>query len=107
MRPDVLREHLEQARHFLATLEKRAASGADTADLSNEGIQQLSNALEELRVSEEELRRTNEELATARQRLEIEQQRYRDLFDAAPNGYLVTSMQGVIEEANYSAATLL
>jgi two-component system, LuxR family, sensor kinase FixL len=33
--------------------------------------------------------------------------RYQELFDFAPVGYLVTDMQGVIQEANYAAAALL
>ncbi|MEX0925482.1 MAG: histidine kinase [Dehalococcoidia bacterium] len=39
--------------------------------------------------------------------LSDERQHYLDLFDAAPDGYLVTDMVGVIIQANQTAATLL
>ena len=55
----------------------------------------------------EELRQQNEELATARDLSELQQQRYQDLFEFAPDGYLVTNRLGIIQEANNAAATLL
>ncbi len=64
-------------------------------------------ALEELQVVEEELREQNEELAVARELVELERQRYQDLFEFAPDGYLVTDSAGIIQEANRAAATLL
>ncbi len=69
--------------------------------------QELQQALEELQVVEEELREQNEELAVARELVELERQRYQDLFEFAPDGYLVTNAAGVIQEANRAAATLL
>ena len=71
-----------------------------------EALVELSIALEELQVAEEELRQQNEELLAARQMAEMERQRYQDLFDFAPDGYLVTDPQGVIREANRVAAIL-
>ena len=38
---------------------------------------------------------------------ETERQRYRQLFALAPDGYLVTDMQGKIREANQAAAAFL
>jgi PAS domain S-box-containing protein len=69
--------------------------------------QELQQTLEELQVVEEELCQQNEELASAREALELERQRYQDLFEFAPDGYLVTDVHGVIQEANNAAATLL
>jgi two-component system sensor histidine kinase UhpB len=69
-------------------------------------FEELQNALEELQVAQEELRLQNEELAGARQITEAERQRYQELFDFAPDGYLVTDTAGVIQEANHAAATL-
>src|SRR5262249_13324173 len=37
----------------------------------------------------------------------LERQRYQDLFEFAPDGYLVTASSGVIQEANHTAAQLL
>ncbi|MBD2506680.1 PAS domain S-box protein [Nostoc muscorum FACHB-395] len=69
--------------------------------------QELQLALEELQVVEEELREQNEELSLARELVELERQRYQDLFEFAPDGYLVTDVAGIIQEANRAAATML
>ncbi|HLF26699.1 MAG TPA: PAS domain S-box protein [Anaerolineae bacterium] len=79
-----------------------AAGAAVLAD----ALQELSTALEELQVAEEELLQQNDELQTARHLAEAEQQRYRDLFEFAPDGYLVTDLNGVIREANSAAGQL-
>jgi PAS domain S-box-containing protein len=67
----------------------------------------LDTSMEELRVAEEELRQQSEELELSRLEVELERRRYRDLFDCAPNGYLVTDKHGKILEANRAAAALL
>jgi PAS domain S-box-containing protein len=63
-------------------------------------------ALTELQTAEEELREQNEELQSARTRTESERRRYQELFEFAPDAYLVTDVRGVIREANHSAAAL-
>ncbi|MBD6616391.1 PAS domain S-box protein [Komarekiella sp. 'clone 1'] len=68
---------------------------------------ELQRTLEELKVVEEELRLQNEELSAAREKVESQRQRYQDLFEFAPDGYLVTDTTGIIIEANHAAATLL
>ncbi|MBE9127144.1 MULTISPECIES: PAS domain S-box protein [unclassified Coleofasciculus] len=67
---------------------------------------QLERANEELQVTLEELRQSNEELIAARQETEQQQQRYQDLFNLAPDGYLVTDAWGVIQDANQAAKLL-
>src|SRR5207244_1065696 len=67
----------------------------------------LCMALEELRVAEEEMKEQTAGLAIARVDLESGHQRYRDLFEHAPDGYLVTDAEGTITEANQAAARLL
>ncbi|HSJ55530.1 MAG TPA: PAS domain-containing protein [Anaerolineae bacterium] len=64
-------------------------------------------AYAELEVLAEELRAQNQELLAVREALEVERRRYRDLFDLAPDGYLITDRCGTIEEANRAAAELL
>ena len=76
-------------------------------ELLNESLEELRLALEELHVAEEELRQQNEELVKARESAELERQRYLELFESAPDGYLVTDSQGVIQEANRVVAQLL
>lgn len=49
----------------------------------------------------------DEALTQTQQVAQHEQQRYRELFTFAPDGYLVTDLHGLIQEANQAAATLL
>lgn len=70
-------------------------------------FKELGIVSEELQVAVEELQQQNEELASARVEVEIQRQRYQDLFEFAPSGYLVTDINGTIQEANRAAANLL
>jgi PAS domain S-box-containing protein len=70
-------------------------------------LEELHTALEELRVAEDELHRQNFELLAAYEALQEERERYRDLFEFAPDAYLVTTVNGVIVEANQVAAHFL
>ena len=62
---------------------------------------------EELQVSEEEVGAQSRELAEAYRRLVHDRQRYRELFEDAPVGYLVTDADAVVRDANKAAASLL
>ncbi len=68
---------------------------------------ELDTSLAELHASNEELRGANKELASTRRAVEEERQRYADLFDFAPDGYLVTDSKAVVREANRAAAEQL
>jgi len=101
-------QHIEDCRWRLAALlQHTGESPLPQKQLVTESLDELSTTLEELQVVQEELRHQNEELAAARQVLEAERQRYQELFEFAPDGYLVTDAEGVIQEANHAAATLL
>ncbi|MFQ4140738.1 PAS domain S-box protein [Chlorogloeopsis sp. ULAP02] len=67
----------------------------------------LQETLEELQVAQEELRQQNEELVIAHNLAEAEGKRYRDLFNFAPDGYLVTDANGIIREANQAITALV
>jgi PAS domain S-box-containing protein len=75
--------------------------------LLNETLNQLYFVLEELRTAEEEIQRQNHELRDIQQQLISERQRYQNLFNQAPDGYLVTDPLGLILEANQAIARLL
>lgn len=77
------------------------------SEITPQALEILQNALEELHVAEEEIKAQNEELAIARNAVEQERQRYQDLFEFAPDGYLVTDPAGIVRESNYAAASLL
>ncbi len=67
----------------------------------------LETTMEELRVAAEELRLTHDALDESRAEAEAERRRYRDLFDQAPDAYLVSDLLGTIREANRATADLL
>jgi PAS domain S-box-containing protein len=85
-----------------------AARRADAAEqpMPPDGFS-LETALEELNVAQEEMQQQNEQLVTTSAALEVERQRYRALFDFAPDCYLLTDPFGVIREVNLAAADLL
>jgi len=87
-----------------AVREKAARTLESCEDLSPEEAQQM---LHELRVHQIELEMQNEELRRAQAELDAERARYFDLYDLAPVGYCTCSEQGLILQANLSAATLL
>lgn len=60
-----------------------------------------------VQLAAQELYLQNEELLKTRSSLEAERQHYYDLFELAPDGYLVTNAEGIIQEANLAATKLL
>jgi PAS domain S-box-containing protein len=63
--------------------------------------------IEKLDTLQEELHQQEEELLAAQRVTEAERQRYQELFDFAPDGYLVTDPAGVIQQVNRVAVALL
>lgn len=61
----------------------------------------------ELQVHQIELEMQNEELRQARSELEAGLEKYQDLYDFAPVGYMTLDREGTIREANLAAASLL
>jgi len=70
-------------------------------------VAELQSVIQELRIAEEELRAQNEELVATQAARDRAYRRYRELFDAGPDGHLVTDANGKIVEANEAAAVLL
>jgi PAS domain S-box-containing protein len=97
----------EEFGHRLETVHQRVSGLTAGAGPSEENVEHLRAALEELRVAEEELRQQNEELAAAHFQVDAERRRYRELFELAPDAYLVSNLTGIITEANQSACCLL
>lgn len=79
---------------------------SQVADLTDRN-HQLCVALEVLQKSQEDLRQQLADLRAAQENLTTERDYYRDLFQGAPEGYLVSDLQGTIQEANQAAGILL
>jgi PAS domain S-box-containing protein len=69
-------------------------------------LEDLANAMEELRAAHAEVDAQREELDEACREGQREHRRYVELFEDAPDGYVVTDIHGVIEQANRAALAL-
>ncbi|WP_394755265.1 PAS domain-containing sensor histidine kinase [Rhodoferax sp.] len=69
-------------------------------------LEDTRQLMHELAVHQAELEMQNDELGRVQQALEASRARYFDLYDLAPVGYLTVSAEGLILEANLTAATL-
>ena len=69
--------------------------------------EELAAAVHELRVHQIELEMQNEELHRAQFELEAQRAKYFELFDVAPVGYVTISDEGIVGDANLTAAHLL
>lgn len=81
-----------------------AVSDPDTAGLSAPEIRRL---VHELRVHQVELETQNEELRIAQAELGLSRDRFNDLYDFAPIGYLTLDEEATIREANLTLVNLL
>ena len=76
-------------------------------DLAAVERKDLETLVEELEIHREELTIQQQELQEAQAQLQGARDRYRDLFERAPVGYLVVDGRGYIEEGNARASELL
>jgi PAS domain S-box-containing protein len=110
---DVLRkietytDELSAALNRADALRARINSSPEQNHLLSEAAEELSTTIEELLIADEELRQQNEQLVASREELEAQSIKYEDLFESAPDGYLVTDPNGLIIKANRSAAEML
>ena len=93
-----LRELRRRAEAMLET------QGEDVSDLSPEDVR---NLVYELRTHEIELELQNEELRMAQVDLAESHDRYSNLYEFAPVGYVTVSEKGLIVEANLTVAVML
>lgn len=93
-------QHMQERLLLMEQQKQPALSQQQQQELMARTFKELSTAMEELQVANEQLLYVNDELSVAHQR-------YHDLFEFAPDAYLVTDINGLIQEANCAAATLL
>ena len=101
-RPKILDDPAELRRRAEMRL-----SGKQTKTSPNRTRADSERQVHELEVHQIELEMQNEELREAREAMEALLEKYTDLYDFAPVGYLTLDQQGVICEANLAGASLL
>lgn len=97
---------LAEVAHVVAQVRDEAVAARSNHPVLDRALAALEQSVEELQVAAEELQVKNETLLLALADLDEERRRYRDLFDLAPDGHLVTDARGVIAEANRAAGEL-
>lgn len=104
-------EHFE--REVASAAERMAALRSNVGALPSQQQEQMAAAFEELQttieelwVAQEELRQQNEALEESRLEETAAHDRYQDLFDSAPDGYVLTDTEGTIRQANRAASRL-
>ena len=102
-----LDQQIEDCYWRVATTLQHAIEPPLQQKVETESLNELRTSLKELQVLQEEVRQQNEQLVAEHQALAAKRQRYQELFEFAPDAYLVTDAQGVIQEANYACTTLL
>ncbi|MEH2053334.1 PAS domain-containing hybrid sensor histidine kinase/response regulator [Nostoc sp.] len=107
MTKDNFKQAIVEAHQRLENLSQLASLAAEKSLGQDSPEELLQQAMTEISISLEELQQQNEELIATRHLVEAERQRYYDLFNFAPDGYLLTDATGIIQEANYAAAKLL
>ena len=70
-------------------------------------FEEVNARIEELEMAAEELREQNDELVFAKVAVEAKSQGYRDLFEEAPEGFVVTDAAGNVREVNRRLAAVL
>lgn len=90
-------------------IRQRAERMVSTApsDVSAMTVTQIKQLLYEFQVHQVELELQNEQLRETQLELSLSRDRFADLYDFAPVGYLTLDSRGVVIEANFAAATTL
>src|SRR4051812_31655989 len=93
---------LDDAQRRIAAITRRKADDVVSRAEPDPGkvATELSALAQELSVAHEQLRRQTVELEHARQLLDAERDRFRELFEIAPEGHVITDPTGTIREAN-------
>jgi PAS domain S-box-containing protein len=106
-RVDLFAEGLRESEERTAKLLDTVRPAEQTVPALQQSLQEMRIQHEELLAAEEQLRAQLDELGRMGLRLETERERYADLFERAPDAYLVTDRLGVVRDANAAVVELL
>jgi len=98
---DPFGKYADLRKRAQAFLTQKKESGQETS------FKDVRSLIHELDTYQIELELQNEDLRQAQEELEESRQKYSDLYDFAPVGYLTISNKGLISEANLTAADML
>jgi PAS domain S-box-containing protein len=98
---------IQTLRQRVQSLYIQGGMDAQSDTVLSSAFEELAHALEELQAADQALHRQRNEWLNKQAELELENQRYKDLFEHAPAGYVVTSIDGAIRQANPAALALL
>jgi PAS domain-containing protein len=104
---DAIQLQLSSALSRFATLHRRALNQPALPANLERTLAELERGLTELRLAQEHLVHQREGLETMRAELQAEREKYWQLFDGAPDAYIVSGSDSIILEANRAAAEML
>jgi len=86
-------------------LQRRDKAGLVSTDTTSEP--DMKKLIYELEVHQIQLEMQNEELLIAKEKAELAEEKYTELYDFAPSGYIALSKKGEILELNFAATHML
>ena len=101
---DALLKHIAADRERIANLQRL---GSADQELLVRAIQELTDSLEEALAIQEHVRADREQKTVEYDKTRDKRQHYFQFFDKAPHAYIITSLTGVIVEANEASGVLL
>jgi PAS domain S-box-containing protein len=101
---DALSKHIAADRERIANFQRLRCVDQE---LLVRTVKELTDSLEEALTIQEHVRAVTEQKASEYDKTTDERQRYFQFFDKAPHAYIVTSLTGVIVEANEACRILL
>ena len=104
---DLLAENVLESKSIKYKISQNSLNLPDIQIQNESWLSLLLDTYEELQLNIEELKTIEEELRLRNIDLENIQRKYQDLFDFAPDGYLVTDRLGVVLSANVAICNLL
>ena len=102
----------KQKAAYISSLEQRAEDALETLSSDNGDSVKFSpdnmkTLIHDLQLHQIELKIQNDELRRTQKELTVSRERYFDLYDLAPLGYITVSEKGLLLETNLTAATML